>query len=92
MTETSPTTDPGDDTLPEESQPSEALPQLTLLTAPREGVPEVTSTERGLMRAAEADETIKRRKAEEVALYIQRLMPLEALRIRGRHNATNALS
>ncbi|MEP7332271.1 MAG: HRDC domain-containing protein [Terracoccus sp.] len=54
MTETSPTTDPGDDTLPEERQPSEALPQLTLLTAPRDGVPEVTSTERDLMRAAEA--------------------------------------
>ena len=45
-----------------------------------------------LARAAEADETIKRRKAEEVVLHIQRLMPLEALRIRGRHNATNALA
>ena len=45
-----------------------------------------------LVRAAEADETIKRRKAEEVVLHIQRLMPLEALRIRGRHNATNALA
>lgn len=45
-----------------------------------------------LVRAAEADETLKRRKDEEVVLYIQRLMPLEALRIRGRHNATNALA
>jgi UDP-N-acetylmuramoylalanine--D-glutamate ligase len=45
-----------------------------------------------LVRAAEADETIKRRKAEELVLHIQRLMPLEALRIRGRHNATNALA
>lgn len=45
-----------------------------------------------LVRAAEADETIKRRKGEEVVLHIQRLMPLEALRIRGRHNATNALA
>lgn len=45
-----------------------------------------------LVRAAEADETIKRRKGEEVELYIQRLMPLDALRIRGRHNATNALA
>jgi len=45
-----------------------------------------------LVRAAEADETVKRRKAEEVALHIQRLMPLEALRIQGRHNATNALA
>ncbi|MBK5204186.1 MAG: UDP-N-acetylmuramoyl-L-alanine--D-glutamate ligase [Polaromonas sp.] len=45
-----------------------------------------------LVRAAQVDETIKRRKDEEVVLYIQRLMPLEALRIRGRHNATNALA
>ncbi len=45
-----------------------------------------------LVRATEADETIKRRKAEEVVLHIQRLMPLEALRIHGRHNATNALA
>ncbi|ABM38716.1 UDP-N-acetylmuramoyl-L-alanine--D-glutamate ligase [Polaromonas naphthalenivorans] len=45
-----------------------------------------------LVRAAEADETIKRRKAEELVLHIQRLMPLEALRIQGRHNATNALA
>ncbi|MDQ3060406.1 MAG: UDP-N-acetylmuramoyl-L-alanine--D-glutamate ligase [Pseudomonadota bacterium] len=45
-----------------------------------------------LVRAAEADETLKRRKAQEEALHIQRLMPLEALRIRGRHNATNALA
>ncbi|MGH8804150.1 MAG: Mur ligase family protein [Polaromonas sp.] len=70
-----------------------------------------------LVRAAEADETIKVRrpharqlaapqggvhalgrpggvqsKDEEVVLHIQRLMPLDALRIRGRHNATNALA
>ena len=46
-----------------------------------------------LVRAAEADETIKRRKiADEVVLYVQRLMPLDALRIQGRHNATNALA
>jgi UDP-N-acetylmuramoylalanine--D-glutamate ligase len=45
-----------------------------------------------LVRAAEADETIKRRKTEEPVLHIQRLMPLEALRIQGRHNATNALA
>ncbi|MEP6587664.1 MAG: UDP-N-acetylmuramoyl-L-alanine--D-glutamate ligase [Polaromonas sp.] len=45
-----------------------------------------------LVRAAEADETIKRRKTEELVLHIQRLMPLEALRIQGRHNATNALA
>ncbi len=45
-----------------------------------------------LVRAALADETIKRRKDEEVVLHIQRLMPMDALRIRGRHNATNALA
>lgn len=45
-----------------------------------------------LVRAALADETVKRRKDEEVVLYIQRLMPVDALRIRGRHNACNALA
>ena len=45
-----------------------------------------------LVRAIEADETVKRRKGEETVLHIQRFMPLDALRIRGRHNATNALA
>ena len=45
-----------------------------------------------LVRAAEADEPLKRRRAEAPVLHIQRLMPLEALRIRGRHNAANALA
>jgi UDP-N-acetylmuramoylalanine--D-glutamate ligase len=58
-----------------------------------------------LVRAQEADETQRRRprslQARELAaaqagadeeLYIQRLMPADALRIRGRHNAVNALS
>ena len=45
-----------------------------------------------LVRAAEADESVKRRKTETLELHIQRLMPLEALRIHGRHNATNALA
>jgi UDP-N-acetylmuramoylalanine--D-glutamate ligase len=68
-----------------------------------------------LVRAAEADETVKKRrphaslppkgavpalgrpggvqyKDEEVVLHIQRLMPVEAMRLRGRHNATNALA
>lgn len=43
-----------------------------------------------LVRAHEADETAKGKSAEE--LHIQRLMPADALRIRGRHNAINALS
>ncbi len=45
-----------------------------------------------LVRAAVADETIKPRKNEEGVLHIQRLMPMDALRIRGLHNATNALA
>jgi len=45
-----------------------------------------------LVRAMQADETRKRRKDEEEELHIQRLMPADALRIRGRHNAVNALA
>jgi UDP-N-acetylmuramoylalanine--D-glutamate ligase len=45
-----------------------------------------------LVRALEADETQKHRKGEEEELHFQRLMPADALRIRGRHNAVNALA
>ncbi|MBM3362176.1 MAG: UDP-N-acetylmuramoyl-L-alanine--D-glutamate ligase [Betaproteobacteria bacterium] len=45
-----------------------------------------------LVRAAPADETVKRRRDEDEAIHIQRLMPAEALRIRGHHNACNALA
>jgi UDP-N-acetylmuramoylalanine--D-glutamate ligase len=49
-----------------------------------------------LVRALEADESRKGRrgggKAHEEELHIQRLMPADALRIRGRHNAVNALA
>ncbi len=53
-----------------------------------------------LVRAHEADETRRARRAssparaehEEEAITLQPLMPAEALRIRGRHNATNALA
>ncbi len=48
-----------------------------------------------LVRAHEADETARRGRAaarQDEELYIQRLMPEGALRIRGRHNATNALA
>lgn len=45
-----------------------------------------------LVRAAEADETIKRKRDEAQEIFIQRLMPVDALRIRGRHNASNALA
>ena len=45
-----------------------------------------------LVRALEADETQKRRKGAEVEIHLQRLIPADALRIRGRHNALNALA
>jgi UDP-N-acetylmuramoylalanine--D-glutamate ligase len=45
-----------------------------------------------LVCASQADETVKRRHEEETPLYVQRLMPVDALRIRGLHNATNALA
>jgi UDP-N-acetylmuramoylalanine--D-glutamate ligase len=45
-----------------------------------------------LVRALESDETIKRRKDEVEEIVLQRLMPADALRIRGRHNASNALA
>jgi UDP-N-acetylmuramoylalanine--D-glutamate ligase len=46
-----------------------------------------------LVRARELDPTIKKRKGDEdEPLVIQRLMPADALRVRGRHNAANALA
>ena len=45
-----------------------------------------------LVRALEADETRKRRKDDDEEIHFQRLMPADALRIRGRHNALNALA
>ena len=45
-----------------------------------------------LVRALEADETQRRRKDAAPELHVQRLMPEGALRIRGRHNAVNALA
>lgn len=50
-----------------------------------------------LVRAMEADPTIKRGKGkgaqlEDEDIVLQRLMPADALRIRGRHNASNALA
>ena len=45
-----------------------------------------------LVRALEADETFKRLKGEAVEIHLQRLMPADALRLRGRHNAANALA
>jgi len=45
-----------------------------------------------LVRALEADETRRKRTEAQDELHIQRLMPADALRIRGRHNASNALA
>jgi len=47
-----------------------------------------------LVRAHEADETIKRKRgaAVEEEIHLQRLIPADALRIRGQHNALNALA
>jgi UDP-N-acetylmuramoylalanine--D-glutamate ligase len=48
-----------------------------------------------LVRASEPDETIKRKRAvksEDIELHIQYLMPVDALRIQGLHNASNALA
>jgi UDP-N-acetylmuramoylalanine--D-glutamate ligase len=49
-----------------------------------------------LVRVQEADASRKRKRGEvseeDNELFIQRLMPADALRIRGRHNATNALA
>ncbi len=47
-----------------------------------------------LVRAHALDETRKRGRAadETEEVYFQRLMPVDALRIRGRHNAANALA
>jgi UDP-N-acetylmuramoylalanine--D-glutamate ligase len=53
---------------------------------------EVTNGMTWLVRALEADETRRRRKDEAEELHFQRLMPADALRIRGRHNAVNALA
>jgi UDP-N-acetylmuramoylalanine--D-glutamate ligase len=53
---------------------------------------EVTNGMTWLVRAMDADETRRRRKDEAEELHFQRLIPADALRIRGRHNAVNALA
>jgi UDP-N-acetylmuramoylalanine--D-glutamate ligase len=45
-----------------------------------------------LVRAMPVDETLKKRKGEVEEIHLQRLMPADALRVRGRHNAANALA
>jgi UDP-N-acetylmuramoylalanine--D-glutamate ligase len=45
-----------------------------------------------LVRALPVDDTFKKKKNEEEEIHLQRLMPADALRLRGRHNAANALA
>ncbi len=45
-----------------------------------------------LVRALEADPTLRRRPGEAEEIHLQHLMPADALRVRGRHNAANALA
>ena len=45
-----------------------------------------------LARALPLEEGVKLRKGEEPEIHLQQLMPADALRIRGRHNAANALA
>ncbi|MCY7314286.1 MAG: UDP-N-acetylmuramoyl-L-alanine--D-glutamate ligase [Rubrivivax sp.] len=45
-----------------------------------------------LVRALPLEEPSRRRRADDEALHLQRLMPADALRVRGRHNAANALA
>ena len=47
---------------------------------------------RWLVRAVAIDDTVRKRGEVPTELHIQRLMPADALRIRGRHNAANALA
>ncbi|MET4579580.1 UDP-N-acetylmuramoyl-L-alanine--D-glutamate ligase [Ottowia thiooxydans] len=75
------------------------LPQRPVLTfgaglpeAPEDFGIEMVNGMAWLVRALEADETLRRRKDAAQEIHLQRLMPVDALRIRGRHNAVNALS
>ena len=45
-----------------------------------------------LVRALQADATHRKRSEAAEDLFVQRLLPMDALRIRGRHNAVNALA
>jgi len=45
-----------------------------------------------LVRAMPDEPGVKRKKDEPAEIHLQRLMPADALRVRGRHNAANALA
>jgi UDP-N-acetylmuramoylalanine--D-glutamate ligase len=45
-----------------------------------------------LVRALPEEEGVRRKRDEPAEIHLQRLMPADALRVRGRHNAANALA
>jgi UDP-N-acetylmuramoylalanine--D-glutamate ligase len=80
-------------------KPKDRVPERTVLrfglAAPQRPGDFGLVTEGGmawLVRALPGDETLKKRKGEEEEIHLQRLMPADALRVRGRHNAANALA
>jgi UDP-N-acetylmuramoylalanine--D-glutamate ligase len=84
---------------PEDSTDKKALPRPRISFGA--GLPQVPgdfglSVENGmtwLVRAAPLEESVgKRGKPVQEELHVQRLMPADALRIRGQHNALNALA
>jgi UDP-N-acetylmuramoylalanine--D-glutamate ligase len=86
---------------PAKARFAKAVPRQVIrfgLDAPRRPGDFGLVTENGmawLVRALEADETLKRSRkaaAEDEEIHLQRLMPADALRVRGRHNAANALA
>ena len=87
--------------LPENKvKPKDRVPERTVirfsLQAPRRPGDFGLVTENGmawLVRALPVDDTFKRKKGDqEDEIHLQRLMPADALRVRGRHNAANALA
>ena len=79
----------------ESPSPSRAPSCASASDAPRRPGDFGLVTENGmawLVRALPADETVKRKKGEDEEIHLQRLMPADALRVRGRHNAANALA
>ena len=88
---------------PGKPKPKDRVPERTVLRfgldAPRRPGDFGLVTENGiawLVRALPVEDGVKRRRRdgvdEEEEIHLQRLMPADALRVRGRHNAANALA
>ena len=80
-------------------KPKDRVPERSVvrfsLQAPRRPGDFGLVTENGmawLVRALPSDDSFKRKKGEEEEIHLQHLMPADALRVRGRHNAANALA